>query len=188
MGNGWVMAVTILKSNATVPTIPNDEYDFVVGPSGYLFSVYEDLPFSMDLTFSMYEGPEESPTPVEITSVNASFTTYNTVTFTVANTDPYAYTITVNGNLTGIVGNETYSLLLANNSIVQASPSSLSEYLAVVDWNLPSSFAAPVEISTYSFEVNSANTTELVTMNQFVYWNSNTSVTNFRDAIAGGTS
>jgi hypothetical protein len=182
------MPVTVTKSNATVPTIPNDNYDVLLAPGAYLFSVYENLPFSMDLTFFMYEGSEEFPSPVEITSVNASFTTYNTVTFTVANTNPYAYKITVNGNLTGIVGNETYSLLLANNSIVQASPASLPEYLAVVDWNLPTSFSTPVEISTYSFTVNSATTSELVTMSQYVYWNFNAGIADFRLAIAGGTS
>ena len=160
----------------------------VLAPGAYLFSVYENLPFSMDLTFSLNEGSEEFPIPVEITSVNASFTTYNTVTFTVANTDPFAYTITVNGNLTGIVGNETYSLLLEDNSIVQASPTSLPQYLAVVDWNLPTSFSTPVEISTYSFTVNSVSTSEVVTMSQYVYWNFNAGVVAFKIAIAGGTS
>jgi hypothetical protein len=180
------MFVTVIKSNETVPTIPNDEYEVVLAPGAYLFSVYENLPFSIDLTFYLYDGTEEFPIPVEITSVNASFTTYNTVTFTVADPDPFAYKITVNGNLTGIVGNETYSLLLANNSIVQASPTSLPDYLAVVGWNLPTSFSTPVEISTYNFTVNSATTSELVTMSQYVYWNFNTGIVNFRQAIAGG--
>jgi hypothetical protein len=60
--------------------------------------------------------------------------------------------------------------------------------LAVVDWNLPTSFSTPVEISTYSFTVNSATTSELVTMSQYVYWNFNAGIADFRLAIAGGTS
>jgi hypothetical protein len=180
------MSVVIVKSNATVPTIPNDDYDVLVSANNYLFSVYQNTPFSMDLTFSLFEGPEEFPVPVPITSVGSSFTTYSSVAFSVANTDPYAYKIIVSGNLTDVVTGETYRVLLDSYQIVNASPTSLPSYLAVVGWNLPTSFSPPVTINNYSFVVTGDTITENVAMNQYVYWNFNTGLVDFRQAIAGG--
>jgi hypothetical protein len=180
------MSVVIVKSNATVPTIPNDDYDVLVSSNNYLFSVYQNTPFSVDLTFSLFEGTEEMPIAVPITSVNSTFTTYNSVTFTIANTDPYAYKITVSGNLTDVVSGETYRILLNGGEIVNSSPLSLPSYLAVVGWNLPTSFSPPVTINNYSFVVTGSTITENVAMSQYVYWNFNTGVVDFRQAIAGG--
>jgi len=181
------MPVTVTKSNATVPTIPNDEYDVLVDANNYLFSVYQNLPFSIDLTFAMTEEVANVTTNVAIVSVNSSFSTYSNVTFTVANTDPFAYKVTVSGNLTDVIGGESYALLLEDSRVINAPPSNLPDYLAVVGWNLPGSFSTPVLINTYSFAVtgNTVNT-ETVTMSQYVYWNFDVGVVDFRDAIAEG--
>jgi hypothetical protein len=180
------MPVTIVKSNATVPTIPNDNYDVLANTSSYLFSVYQSVPFSMDLTFSLFEGPEEALVPVPITSVNATFTGYSSVTLTVANTDPLAYKIAVSGNLTNVIAGESYALLLEDGRTVNSPVNNLSDYVAVVGWNLPTPFSGPQEISTYAFTVSSNTSSQPVTMSQYVYWNFNTAVVNFKQAIAGG--
>ena len=180
------MPVTIVKSNATVPTIPNDNYDVLPSANAFLFSVYQDQPFSMDLTFSLFEGSEEFPVAVPIVSVNSSFSTYSNVTFVVANTDPYAYKITVNGNLANVITGESYNLLLEDGTTANASPSSLPDYVAVVGWNLPIPFSPPVTINNYSFVVTGNTVTENVAMSQYVYWSFNSGVVDFRQAIAGG--
>lgn len=180
------MSVTIVKSNATVPTIPTDEYEVLTSPNTFLFSVYQSLPFSIDLTFSLFDGPPEALVPVPIVSVNSSFSTYSNVTFTVANTDPYAYKITVNGNLANVIIGESYTLLLENNTTTNAAPTSLPDYVAVVGWNLPIPFSPPVTINNYSFVITGNTVSQNVTMSQYVYWNFNTGVVDFRQAIAGG--
>jgi len=174
------MAVTIVKSNATVPTIPNDSYP---GTNSYLFSVYQNVPFSMDLTFSLFDEIDP-PGAIAITSVNSSFSTYSSVTFTVANTDPYAYKITVSGNLNNVITGESYILLLEDNTLLQAPVSNLPDYVAVVEWTLPGVYSQ--SISTYNFVVSDGVSNTNVNMSQYVYWNYEIGITNFRQDIAGG--
>ena len=187
------MSVVIVKSNATVPTIVNDDYDELVLTNNYLFSVYQGTPFSIDLTFSLFEGTVEFPVAAPITSITPSFSTYSSITFTTIDTDPYAYTIRVQGNLTNVILNETYDVLLEDNSIVQLPSSELpAKYTAITAWNIPTFFSTPVTISNYSFIVVGESETEevitdTVTMSQYVYWNADGRIAQFELAVAGGS-
>lgn len=187
------MAVIVTKSNATVPTITNDDYELLPLINYYMFSVYQGTPFSMDLTFALFEGSEEFPTPAPITSITPSFSTYSSVTFTTLDTSPYAYKIRVQGNLTNVILGETYDVLLEDNSIVQLPSSELpSKYAAITAWNLPTTFSGPVTINNYSFavvgeSVTEAPITDTVVMSQYVYWNAAGRIAQFEAAVSGGS-
>jgi hypothetical protein len=183
------MAVTVTKSNATVPTIVNDDYVLLPANNFFLFSVYQGTAFSMDLTFALFEGSEEFPTPAPIASITPSFSTYSSVTFTTIDTDPYAYKIRVQGNLTNVIVGESYDVLQEDRQIVQVPVSELPpKYAAIVEWNLPTFFSAPVTINNYSFAVvGNSMITETVTMSQYVYWNAAGRIAQFEQAVAGGS-
>ena len=94
------MAVTIVKSNQTVPTISNDAYP---GTDTYLFSVLQGTAFSIDVAFTLDDGAEP-PVNVPITSVVPSLSGgYTSVSFTTVDTNPLAYKIRVAGTLTNVL-------------------------------------------------------------------------------------
>ena len=103
------MAVTITKTSITIPTISNDAYP---GTDDYLFSVVQGTAFAIDVTFALDDGAEP-PVDVPITSVTSSLSGgYNSVSFTVMDTNPLAYRVRVAGTLTNVLTGESYQLLL----------------------------------------------------------------------------
>ena len=173
------MAVTIVKSNQTVPTISNDAYP---GTDTFLFSVLQGTAFSIDVAFTLDDGAEP-PVPVPITSVSASLSGgYTSVSFTTVDTNPLAYKIRVAGTFTNVLPGESYQLLLEDGSLVTVPISGLPSYRSITAWNLPTSLYTL--LSNYSFNINSG--VETVTMSQYVYWNINSAITAFKAVVAGG--
>lgn len=173
------MAVTIVKSNATVPTISNDAYP---GTDDHLFSVIQGTAFSIDVAFSLDDGAIP-PVAVPITSISASLSGgYSSVSFTTIDTNPLAYKIRVAGTFTNVLTGESYQLLLNDGSLVTVPVTGLPSYRSITAWNLPTQLSKL--LTEYSFSINSGAT--IVTMNQYVYWDLNSSVTAFKSVVAGG--
>jgi hypothetical protein len=173
------MAVTITKTSITIPTISNDAYP---GTDDYLFSVVQGTAFSIDVTFALDDGMVP-PVPVPITSVSSSLSGgYTSVSFTVMDTNPLAYRVRVSGTLTNVLTGESYQLLLNDGSLTTVSVSSLPAYRSITAWNLPTELYK--SINNYSFSLNSG--AEVITMNQYVYWAIDPSITAFKAVVAGG--
>lgn len=185
-----VYELTITQSNTTVPSVPNDQYSSLTQPA--LYSVFQTVPFSIDMTLSLNEVQEADPptdpptpptlVPVPISSVNATFTTYHSVSFTTLDTNPSAYKIRASGTITDTMPGESYDLLFANGTISTVPVTNLPSYRAIVKWNLPSSYSAL--ISSYNFNINSGQ--YVATANQYVYWDFDTQIAHFKSVVAGG--
>jgi len=179
------MPVTIVKSNATVPSISGDA---IPSPDTlYLYSVYQNVAFSVDLTFSLDDGAEP-PLPIAITSITSSLSTYGSVTFTTIDTDPYNYKIRVSGTITNALsGGDYYTILQSINNLVQVPTSGVPAvgYLGVVEWYPPTSFVALIS-NSYQFTVNHSTGSEVVNMSQYVYWNYDPAIVQFKQVVAQG--
>lgn len=175
------MGVTIVKSNATVPSISGDAIP--EADAFYLYSVYQNVPFSMDLTFSADDG-QDPPSPIPITSVSSSLSTYGSVSFSTIDTNPYAYKIRVSGTITNAIPGEYYYILQDDNTIAQVSATAVPAlgYLAIVRWTLPTSFVT-LMTDNYQFVLNGYGT---VNMSQYVYWNYDPAITQFQQVVAQG--
>jgi hypothetical protein len=172
------MAVTIVKSNQTVPTLSNDAYP---GTDTFLFSVLQGTAFSIDVAFTLDDGAIP-PVNVPITSVVPSLSGgYGSVSFTTVDTNPSAYKIRVAGTFTNVLLGESYQLLLEDGSLVTVPVSGLPSYRSITAWNLPSVFSQL--LTGYSFNINSGVAT--ATMNQYVYWDLNSSITAFKSVVQG---
>ncbi len=170
------MAVTIVKSNQTVPTISNDAYP---GTDTFLFSVLQGTAFSIDVAFTLDDGAEP-PVAIPITSVVPSLSGgYSSVSFTTVDTNPSAYKIRVAGTFTNVLLGESYQLLLNDGSLVTVPVTGLPSYRSITAWNLPSSFSQL--LTGYSFNINSG--AAIVTMSQHVYWSLNSAITAFKSVV-----
>ena len=179
------MIVTIVKSNATVPTIPGDN---IPSPDTFfLYSVYQNVPFSIDLTFSLEDDTDPANTvPVNINSISSSLSDFNTVNFSTIDADPLAYKIRVNGAITDAISGEYYNILTNDYQIVQvpASPPSF-DYLGIVRWGLPNAFQF-LMTNKYDFVINHTGGFENVEMSQYVYWGYDPAITQFKQVVSGG--
>jgi hypothetical protein len=97
-------------------------------------------------------------------------------------TNPLAYRVRVSGTLTNVLTGESYQLLLNDGSLTTVSVSSLPAYRSITAWNLPTELYK--SINNYSFSLNSG--AEVITMNQYVYWAIDPSITAFKAVVAGG--
>ena len=180
------MEVSIVKSNATVPSIGGDA---IPDPDTYyLYSVYQNVPFSIDLTFSLDDTTDpENPIPVAITSISRSLSTYGSVSFTTISSNPYNYTIRVSGTITNAIPGEYYYILQNDNTVTQISAASApaSGYLAIVRWTLPSVFVTLMS-NSYQFTINYVGGSETVNMSQYVYWNYDPAIVQFQQVVAQG--
>jgi len=180
------MKVTIVKSNATVPTIPGDA---IPAPDTYyLYSVYQNQAFSLDLTFTLEDDTDPmSPLPISITSVTSSLSDYITVNFSTIDANPNAYKIRVSGTITNALSGEYYYILNENYEVVQFPASSVPaiDYLGIVEWTLPSSFQTLIS-NKYDFTLTYSAGSELVEMNQYVYWGYDPAIVQFKQVVAGG--
>jgi hypothetical protein len=180
------MIVTIVKSNATVPTIPGDN---IPSPDTlFLYSVYQNVPFSIDLTFSLEDDADPANTvPVNINSVSSSLSDFNSVTFSTIDSDPLAYKIRVSGTITDAIPGEYYNILNKDYQIVQvpASPSPVFDYLGIVRWGLPVLFQTLIS-NKYDFVLNYTGGSETVEMSQYVYWGYDPAITQFKQVVSEG--
>ncbi len=183
------MGLEVTLSNAVVPVIQNDDYD---GANNELFSVYQNVPFSIDLTFVLTdegngnnnnENGNGNNSIIPITSIVPSFTQYSNVTFTTVNNSQNNYVIRVSGTLADVIPGGQYTVVMGDKSLKTFSPTNLpKDYYEVVEWSLPTYYSK--SINNYSFNVNS--NTVIYNMNQRVYWNLNQEIQRFRQAVAKG--
>lgn len=172
--------ISIVKSNQTVPSIPNDQY---AGEDNYLFSVYQNQSFSIDVTFSAAGG--------EIYSVTSSLGGgYTSVNFTTISSSATNYTIRVSGTLTNALNTtETFQFVLNDGSLTTVPLNSIPTlYKSISRWNVPPLFYNL--LTNYNFNITGidgdGSFSESVQMSQYVYWGFQPSLVIFRSAVSGG--
>lgn len=171
-----------------------------------VYSVYAGVPFTVDITFTLYEISNENPeskTPVQIGNLNYQLIGgYSGITFTLLDTLPAQNPrVRVSGSLTGGIINisETYRFILdqENYPEVTTTPQQVpNDFLAVVQWIPPSIPNGYFLISPnqgtgeYLFTANGysnptvANDTH--SMIQHVYWNYVPALAKFKQLVGQG--
>lgn len=199
--------VEITKTAITIPNPAGDLYPDE-DPAVFLFSCFQGLEFIIDLTIKLYEvtetveegGPVTTRTQLDVDDVLCELDSeYSSATFEVTDTDPLNYTVRLTGDITNALKGESYTFVLPTNDPTQGFPISTtsisnvpSNYLAIIDWTLPTVFASifsrSYELLTdaYSFTVNPADENQVFTMSQYVFFDAGTSLIIFRNLVLNG--
>lgn len=184
----------ILKTAIDIPTISGDSYpDDPIEANTYMFSAQLEESFITDLTFKLYIIDNSGEAPVEvpeaITAVNITTPGFTGVTYTVADTNPFAYKVRVSGVLSVDLGG-SYSFVLKTNDDTNPFPtaddipitSPVPDYLAVFKFVPPNIFEK-FEDDIYQISVAPAGSALL---SQYIYWNWTKGIQNFRNLVASG--
>jgi hypothetical protein len=180
----------VTKTIVNVPTIsgdlaPDDLDGFM--PSALLGSNY-----TVDVLFELeYDDGESGPVPEAITQLVATTPGRTGVTFTVVDTDPFNYTIRVQGVFAEPLFQSTYNIVTQgptpNSFIISNNVTTLPEdFLAIFRWSPPSVFWF-LFTSSYSFVANPGSASETTAiLDQYVYWDWNTGLQIFATDLAKG--
>jgi hypothetical protein len=185
----------ILKNAIDVPIISGDSYpDDPVEANTYMFSAQLEEPFITDLTFKLYIIDNSGEAPIEvqeaITSVSITTPGFTGVTYTVTDTDPFAYKIRVSGIPNTDLGG-SYSFVLGTDDDTKPFPTANNipitsplpdDYLAVFKFVPPTLFEK-YEDDIYQISVTPAGSALL---SQYIYWNWTKGIQNFKNLVASG--
>jgi hypothetical protein len=193
--------LSVIQDPVDVPDIPGDLYfqDDGSGDPSLFPSSSVGRPYVLDLNISLYQilgMGDDGPVlePESITSVLSETPDNTGVTFTVLDPDPLNYQIRVSGTISSQFAS-TYSFVTPDilpdgsfNLIENVSTSSnLPEYLALYRWD-PFTvlfFFYPI---AFSFTVNQGAASETIsTFGQYVYYDWNSGVSQFRAVLAAGS-
>jgi hypothetical protein len=194
-------SLVITQIPVNVPVIPGDLYFSEEGGASpnLLPSSMIGRPYILDLNLFLYldagtggEDPVLIPEP--ITSVLSETPNNTGVTFTVLNPNPLNYQIRLSGTITAEFVS-TYSFvtpeILPDGSfelIENVSTSSnLPEYLALYRW-VPYSVLFYFYPIAFSFTANQGAASEAIrTFGQYVYYDWNSGISQFRAVLAAGS-
>jgi hypothetical protein len=183
----------VTKTAVTIPTIPGDLYP--EEPNLYLYSCTQGKAFTIDLTFSLFDEDGETSTQIPISSISSSLTGYTGVTFTTQSSSPTAYVIRVSGTLSSIIADESYTFVLPTNDPTQGFPistvSSVDDAptnLAIVRWNTPAlTYVWRNLVGVYNFTASgSGGASASLAMSQYVYWDWEKALNDFKILVANG--
>lgn len=171
------MSITIFRTIIPIvaPVIPNADDDEFVFPS-----TYQNVYFDVNVRFQAYNDLTETFLPV----TNVLYTPpYPSILFSVANNNPYQYTIKVAGTYPSTVFPETYSYVLQDGSLV-TSTGNVSNLLAIYEWAPPNIKVINI---THSFNVQvDGGTYYPSSINQTVYWKLEPSLAFFQNVVSIG--
>lgn len=197
-GTYRVLANTI---SIDTPSIGGDLYSGDANTA--LYSVIQGRPFTIDVILTLQQEfttpGEEGGEPttnyvnVNITEVTSTLNDYGTVTFTTIDDDPEAFKIRVAGTLTGVIPGGTYDLVLpasppGSNVFPTTTVSDVAKpgtYLAIYRW-IPTFIYWQLLPDNYEFVVNPDAENQTKTMAQYVYWDWNQALQQFREVVAEG--
>jgi hypothetical protein len=184
----------ITKVDVNVPTISGDLKPDE--PSDHIASAVSGLPYIVDLTFELTvetvgeEGSSVSPAP--ITSVDITTPSKTGVSFSALDTDPFNYTIRVQGVFNEVPFNSFYDVVVQGSTdqtfnLVQGISTTAqlpTNFLAVVRWSPPNvfwyEFPNAYEVVVNSGEANTA-------LSQYVYWDFQLGLTSFINTVQAGS-
>ena len=193
--------LSVGQNPISVPDIPGDLYfqEDGSGSPGLFPSSLVGQPYVLDLNLFLYEdlgmgvdGPILVPEP--ITSVLSETPDNTGVTFTVLDPDPLNYHIRLSGTISAQFAS-TYSFVTPNilpsgafELIENVSTSSnLPEYLALYKW-VPYTVLFYFYAVAFSFTVNQGDASEVTrTFGQYVYYDWNSGISQFRAVLAAGS-
>jgi hypothetical protein len=185
--------IEITKVNINVPTISGDLKPDE--PSDYIASSAVSLPFVVDLTFTLIldtSGQEGGGEEEEaITSVVITTPSRTGVSFTVQDSDPFNYTVRVQGVFNEVPFNTTYDIVTQGSTDrtfdlvqnVQTTEPFPDNFLAVVRWTPPPVFWFDLS-GAYQIVVNGGVAS--TSLSQYVYWEWISGLSNFRSAVQLG--
>lgn len=185
----------MLKTAINVPTISGDLFpDDPMEANNYMFSAQLGVPYIVDLTFSLYlleeSGEAIVETPEPITSVSVTVPGYTGVTFTVTDTNPYAYKVRTSGVPNVDLGNGSYSFVLRTNDDTKPFPTANNvpitaptpDFLALFKF-VPPTYFWKLEENIYQVTASPAGSK---TLSQYVYWDWVTGIQNFKNLVNSG--
>jgi hypothetical protein len=192
----------INQTPVNVPDIQGDLYfqeDGSGTPSLFPSSLVGQ-PYVLDLNLFLYQdlgtGGDDGPVlePEPITSVLSETPDNTGVTFTVLDPDPLNYQIRVSGTISAQFAS-TYSFV--TNEILPdgsfklienvSTSSNLPEYIALFRW-IPSTVIFFFYSLAFSFTVNQGAASEATeSFGQYVYYDWNSGISQFRTVLAGGS-
>jgi len=194
-------SLVITQTPINIPSIPGDLYALEEGGGtpGLLPSSLVGQPYILDLNLFLYfdEGTGgETPIliPEPITSVLSETPDNTGVTFTVLDPNPLSYQIRLSGTISAQFAS-TYSFVTPNIlpdgsfGLIEniSTGSSLPDYLALYKW-VPYSVLFYFYPIAFSFTVNQGAESESVrTFGQYVYYDWNSGISQFRAVLAAGS-
>jgi hypothetical protein len=182
------MAIKITQSNASgFSTVPGDELNFLIDgetgivPQTYLPTVYEAIPFSIDLYFQgKYADPLD---PLVFTYLDATnnASTYDWASLGLTYTKLTASTCRISGSHLNPFPNQFYRFVLPDMSLEVLPPNTTTPFYSLEKYQMPS----PVSVMK-SMTINvtippdpligGPATTETITMDQWVHWSYSSAV------------
>ena len=193
-------SLVITQTPINIPDIPGDLYfqEEGIGSPGLLPSSLVGQPYILDLNLFLYNveagGEEPILTPEPITSVLSETPDNTGVTFTVLDPNPLNYQIRLSGTISAEFAS-TYSFVTLNIlpdgsfGLIEnlSTSSSLPEYLALYRW-VPYSVLFYLYPIAFSFTANQGAESEAIrTFGQYVYYDWNSGISQFRAVLAAGS-
>lgn len=194
-------SLVITQIPVNIPSIPGDLYFSEEGSGSptLLPSSLVGQPYILDLNLFLYldagtGGEDPILIPEPITSVLSETPDNTGVTFTVLNPNPLNYQIRLSGTISAEFAS-TYSLVTPNIlpdgsfGLIEnlSTSSSLPEYLALYRW-VPYSVLFYLYPIAFSFTVNQGAESEAIrTFGQYVYYDWNSGISQFRAVLAAGS-
>ena len=167
------MSVSASVTPIVTSSIPGDQADASTLPSA-LSTVY----FSFDVSFVPGDVEEGG-----ITSVSCSIP-YSGVNFSIVSNNPTNYVVNISGTITNdnLFTGEYYKFYMPDGTVQTLDRDAASDFKSVVEWNPP---AIRTVVRSYSFTVDSGTPIN-ITLNQYAYWEFNTSLNAFQAFVDSG--
>jgi hypothetical protein len=180
----------IVKTIIDVPSIAGDlspdDLDLFM-PSSLVGSTY-----IVDVLFALsFDDEVSGVVPEAITQVVATTPGRTGVSFSVVDSDPFNYTVRVQGAFNEATFVSRYNVVIQgatpNSFVTLTDITTLPEdFLAIFRWTPPSVFWY-LFTNSYNFIVNPGDVSEAeVTLNQYTYWNWNAGLATFAADLAKG--
>lgn len=167
------MGLIITKSPvSSFPTITGDLYEELTEEEkeSYIFSVYENDEFEIDISFSYIDDEFMTPLSVISSTCNTDLSEFG-VTITKINDE----TFKVKGAYSNVITGEYYKFVMRNGEIKELDPNTSEDYRAVIEYSMPSVVYDTKTIDwTLRFGLLPAppgsGLEVSVTMTQYIYW------------------
>jgi hypothetical protein len=192
------MALKITQSNASgFGTVAGDELNFLIDgetgivPQTYLPTVYEAIPFSVDLYFQGKYPSVEDPLVFTYADATNNSSTYNWTSLGLTYTKLTASTCRISGSHQNPFPDQFYRFVLPDLSLAVLPGNTTTEFYSIEKYQMPSPVSV-MKSMTISVTIppdpllGTGGGIQTVTMDQWVHWSYQSAVAAIASARARG--